>query len=110
MFVVVTPTVYETNSSFVICSIDGLKDGANGRPTTATLYLDLVRKHLPSFYKFVHAVHKQDDGIFHDLLEWIEGIITFMRTGFGRRRIDYKTEEELRVGVDLDAFVKTIVD
>ncbi|KAF9948061.1 hypothetical protein BGZ72_009979 [Mortierella alpina] len=89
---------------------DGLKDGANGRPTTATLYLDLVRKHLPSFYKFVHAVHKQDDGIFHDLLEWIEGIITFMRTGFGRRRIDYKTEEELRVGVDLDAFVKNNVD
>ncbi|KAG9319837.1 hypothetical protein KVV02_002425 [Mortierella alpina] len=89
---------------------DGLKDGTNGRPTTATLYLNLVRKHLPSFYKFVHAVHKQDDGIFHDLLEWIESIITFMRTGYGQRRIDYKTEEELRVGVDLDAFVKTHVE
>ncbi|KAF9575312.1 hypothetical protein EC968_003664 [Mortierella alpina] len=89
---------------------DGLKEGANGRPTTATLYLNLVRKHLPSFYKFVHAVHKQDDGIFHDLLEWIESIITFMRTGYGQHRIDYKTEEELRVGVDLDAFVKTNVD
>ncbi|KAF9963211.1 hypothetical protein BGZ70_007562 [Mortierella alpina] len=89
---------------------DGLKEGANGRPTTATLYLNLVRKHLPSFYKFVHAVHKQDDGIFHDLLEWIESIITFMRTGYGQRRIDYKTEEELRVGIDLDAFVRTNVD
>ncbi|CAO3574312.1 unnamed protein product [Mortierella alpina] len=89
---------------------DGLKDGANGGPTTATLYLNLVRKHLPSFYKFVHAVHRQDDGIFHDLLEWIESIITFMRTGYGQRRIDYKTEEELRVGVDLDAFVKANVD
>ncbi|KAF9284534.1 hypothetical protein BGZ68_004634 [Mortierella alpina] len=91
-------------------SDDGLKDGANGKPTTATLYLNLVRKHLPSFYKFVHSVHKQDDGIFHDLLEWIESIITFMRTGYGQHRIDYKTEEELRVGVDLDAFVKTNVD
>ncbi|KAF9185403.1 hypothetical protein BGZ50_003073 [Haplosporangium sp. Z 11] len=88
----------------------GLKDGANGKPSTATLYLNLVRKHLPSFYKFVHNVHKQDDGIFHDLLEWIESIITFMRTGYGRHRIDYKTEEELRVSVDLDAFVKSNVN
>ncbi|KAF9207578.1 hypothetical protein BGZ49_000109 [Haplosporangium sp. Z 27] len=81
-------------------------DGQKGKPTTATLYLNLVRKHLPSFYKFVHAVHKQDDGIFHDLLEWIESVITFMRTGYGHPRIDYKTEEELRVGIDLDSFVK----
>ncbi|KAF9375945.1 hypothetical protein CPB97_011143 [Podila verticillata] len=82
----------------------------SGRPSTATLYLNLVRKHLPSFYKFVHQVHRQDDGIFHDLLEWIESIITFMRTGFARGRIDYKTEEELRATVDLDAFVKAHVD
>ncbi|KAG0026827.1 hypothetical protein BGZ82_009281 [Podila clonocystis] len=88
---------------------DAGKDGV-GRPSTATLYLNLVRKHLPSFYKFVHQIHKQDDGIFHDLLEWIESIITFMRTGFARGRIDYKTEEELRATVDLDAFVKAHVD
>ncbi|KAI8604047.1 hypothetical protein EDD21DRAFT_367409 [Dissophora ornata] len=88
---------------------NGQEDSTTGRPTTATLYLNLVRKHLPSFYKFVHAVHKQDDGIFHDLLEWIENIITFMRTGYGHPRIDYKTEEELRVGVNLDAFVKEFI-
>ncbi|KAG0327035.1 hypothetical protein BGZ99_008485 [Dissophora globulifera] len=84
---------------------NGQKDG----PSTATLYLNLVRKHLPSFYKFVHAVHKQDDGIFHDLLEWLETIITFMRTGYGHPRIDYKTNEELRIGIDLNAFVKDSV-
>ncbi|KAF9102891.1 hypothetical protein BGX29_004034 [Mortierella sp. GBA35] len=89
---------------------DNDQNGTDGRPTTATLYLNLVRKHLPSFYKFVHSVHKQDDGIFHDLLEWIESIITFMRTGFGHPRIDYKTGEELRVGIDLDTFVKNNVD
>ncbi|KAK3835284.1 MAG: hypothetical protein JOS17DRAFT_715039 [Linnemannia elongata] len=85
-------------------------DNASGKPTAATLYLNLVRKHLPSFYKFVHAVHKQDDGIFHDLLEWIESIITFMRTGFGHPRVNYKTGEELRVGIDLDEFVKKAID
>lgn len=84
--------------------------GTSGKPTAATLYLNLVRKHLPSFYKFVHAVHKQDDGIFHDLLEWIESIITFMRTGFGHARVNYKTGEELRVGIDLDEFVKKTID
>ncbi|KAF9109728.1 hypothetical protein BGX27_007262 [Mortierella sp. AM989] len=89
---------------------DGKKGGATGGLSTATLYLNLVRKHLPSFYKFVHAVHKQDDGIFHDLLEWIESVITFMRTGYGHPRIDYKTEEELRIGVDLDSFVKENID
>ncbi|KAI8357990.1 hypothetical protein B0O80DRAFT_495769 [Mortierella sp. GBAus27b] len=88
---------------------NGPGDGVNGRPTTASLYLNLVRKHLPSFYKFVHAVHKQDDGIFHDLLDWIESVISFMRTGYGHTRIDYKTGEELRVGLDLDAFVKSNV-
>ncbi|KAG0058897.1 hypothetical protein BGZ90_004712 [Linnemannia elongata] len=89
---------------------DDGQGGASGKPTAATLYLNLVRKHLPSFYKFVHAVHKQDDGIFHDLLEWIESIITFMRTGFGHARVDYKTGEELRVGIDLDEFVKKTID
>ncbi|KAG0271808.1 hypothetical protein BGZ95_000326 [Linnemannia exigua] len=89
---------------------DNGQGGPSGKPSAATLYLNLVRKHLPSFYKFVHAVHKQDDGIFHDLLEWIESIITFMRTGFGHARINYKTGEELRVGIDLDGFVKKTID
>jgi len=85
-------------------------DGRSGKPSTASLYLNLVRKHLPSFYKFVHSVHKQDDGLFHDLLEWIESILAFMRTGYARTRINYKTEEELRVAVDLKGFVRENVD
>ncbi|KAF9142269.1 hypothetical protein BG015_000988 [Linnemannia schmuckeri] len=89
---------------------DNGQGGASGKPTAATLYLNLVRKHLPSFYKFIHAVHKQDDGIFHDLLEWIESIITFMRTGFGHPQVNYKTGEELRVGIDLDGFIKKSID
>ncbi|KAF9350210.1 hypothetical protein BGX34_001352 [Mortierella sp. NVP85] len=89
---------------------DNAKDGASGKPTAASLYLNLVRKHLPSFYKFVHGVHKQDDGIFHDLLGWIESLITFMRTGYCHARVDYKTGEELRVGIDLNGFVKQTID
>ena len=84
--------------------------GANGRPTTATLYLNLVRKHLPSFYKFVHSVHRQDDGLFHDLLEWIESILTFMRTGYARPPVDYATGEEKRVAIDLEELIRQNVD
>ncbi|KAF9984188.1 hypothetical protein BGZ75_004234 [Mortierella antarctica] len=80
------------------------------KQSVATLYLDLVKKHLPSFYKFVHSVHKQDDGLFRDLLEWIESIISFMRTGYARARINYKTEEEIQATIDLDGFIRSNVN
>ncbi|KAG0212831.1 hypothetical protein BGX28_005487 [Mortierella sp. GBA30] len=86
------------------------EEGHSGKQTVATLYLNLVKKHLPKFYKFVHSVHKQDDGLFRDLLEWIESIISFMRTGYARTRINYKTEEELQVAIDLDDFIRANVD
>ncbi|KAF9132176.1 hypothetical protein BGW39_000683 [Mortierella sp. 14UC] len=93
----------------IVEQADADDDGQTGLPSTATLYLDLVKKHLPSFYKFVHSVHKQDDGLFHDLLEWFESILSFMRTGYAHSRIDYKTEEELRYSIDLNGFLKTYV-
>lgn len=93
----------------IVEQADANDDGKDGKPSTATLYLNLVKKHLPSFYKFVHSVHKQDDGLFHDLLGWFESILSFMRTGYAHTRIDYKTEEELRYSIDLNAFLKTHV-
>jgi len=85
-------------------------DGRSGKPTVATLYLNLVQKHLPNFYKFVHSVHKQNNGLFHDLLEWIESVITFMRTGHARTKVDYKTRQEIRTTVDLVEFVRTHIE
>ncbi|KAK5822435.1 hypothetical protein F5H01DRAFT_289496 [Linnemannia elongata] len=93
----------------IVEQADADDDGKSGKPSTATLYLNLVKKHLPSFYKFVHSVHKQDDGLFHDLLEWFESILSFMRTGYAHTRIDYKTEEELRYSIDLNGFLKAHV-
>ncbi|KAF9983814.1 hypothetical protein BGZ65_001387 [Modicella reniformis] len=82
----------------------------SGKPTIATLYLNLAKKHLPNFYKFVHSVHKLNNGLFQDLLEWVESTITFMRTGYARTGIDYKTQEEIRVTVDLIDFVRVNVE
>ncbi|KAF8945579.1 hypothetical protein BGZ47_002418 [Haplosporangium gracile] len=93
----------------IVEQADDNDDENGGKPSTATLYLNLVKKHLPSFYKFVHSVHKQDDGLFHDLLEWFESILSFMRTGYAHTRTNYKTEEELRFSIDLDGFLKTHV-
>ncbi|KAI1321491.1 hypothetical protein EDD11_005182 [Mortierella claussenii] len=84
-------------------------DGHSGKPAISTLYLNLVKKHLPSFYKFVHSVHKQDDGLFRDLMEWIESILTFMRTGYARSQIDSTTHQERRVTIDLNHFLQTQV-
>ncbi|KAI8601259.1 hypothetical protein EDD21DRAFT_112260 [Dissophora ornata] len=94
----------------IVEQADANDDGNSGKTSTATLYLNLVKKHLPSFYKFVHSVHKQDNGLFHDLLEWFESIINFMTTGYARARIDRKDPEERRVTVDLDSFVKANVN
>ncbi|KAF9572503.1 hypothetical protein EC968_009727 [Mortierella alpina] len=90
---------------------DNTTDSQSGKEqSVSTLYLDLVKKHLPSFYKFVHSVHKQDDGLFRDLLEWIESIISFMRTGYAWTRTNYKTEEELQATIDLDGFIRSNVN
>ncbi|KAG0298989.1 hypothetical protein BGZ98_010366 [Dissophora globulifera] len=88
---------------------DVADDSNSGKTSIATQYLNLVKKHLPSFYRFVHSVYKEDDGLFRDLLEWVEGIISFMRTGYARMRIDHKTQQELRATIDLDSFVKSNV-
>ncbi|KAF9438593.1 hypothetical protein BGZ76_006645 [Entomortierella beljakovae] len=93
----------------VVEQADVTEDGKSGKPPISTLYLNLVKKHLPNFYRFVHSVHKQDDGLFHDLLEWIESVLIFLRTGYARRRINYKTGEELRATIDLDEFVKAFI-
>jgi hypothetical protein len=59
------------------------------------------------FYAFVHNVYKQNDSLFSDILEWLESIINFMRTGYARERPDQK---ENRVIVDMEEFVKTNLD
>ncbi|KAF9358079.1 hypothetical protein BGX34_009066 [Mortierella sp. NVP85] len=94
----------------IVEQADVADDGRSGKPTVATLYLNLVQKHLPDFYKFVHSVHNQNNGLFHDLLEWIESIITFMRTGYARTKVDYKTRQEIRTTIDLVEFVRTHIE
>ena len=48
---------------------------------TVQAFIDLCARHEGSFYKFVHEVHIHDNGLFDQLMAWIEGILTFLRNG-----------------------------
>lgn len=48
---------------------------------TVQAFIDLCQRHEGDFYKFVHEVHTHDNGLFDQLMQWIEGILTFLRHG-----------------------------
>lgn len=41
----------------------------------------MCQRHEQNFYKFVHEVHLHDNGLFTQLMGWIEGILEFLRQG-----------------------------
>lgn len=48
---------------------------------TVQAFIDLCARHEHNFYKFVHEVHTHDNGLFTQLMGWIEGILEFLRQG-----------------------------
>ncbi|KAL2262042.1 hypothetical protein VTK26DRAFT_2636 [Humicola hyalothermophila] len=48
---------------------------------TVQAFIDLCQRHEHHFYKFVHEVHNHDNGLFTQLMGWIEGILEFLRKG-----------------------------
>ena len=48
---------------------------------TVQSFIDLCARHEEKFYKFVHEVHIHDDGLFDNLMGWLEKILVFLRTG-----------------------------
>jgi len=44
-------------------------------------FIDLCQRHEHNFYKFVHEVHTHDNGLFTQLMGWIENILEFLRNG-----------------------------
>ncbi|KAI5850207.1 hypothetical protein DFP73DRAFT_538588 [Morchella snyderi] len=48
---------------------------------TVQSFIDLCARHENNFYKFVHEVHIHDDGLFENLMGWLEGILGFLRKG-----------------------------
>lgn len=48
---------------------------------TVQIFIDLVQRHEQSFYSFVHKVHSKGEGLFDNLMRWIERFLTLMREG-----------------------------
>ncbi|GAB7363758.1 hypothetical protein MBLNU230_g4326t1 [Neophaeotheca triangularis] len=48
---------------------------------TVQSFIDLCARHEDDLYKFIHEVHLHDNGLFDKLMNWIEGILDFLRNG-----------------------------
>ncbi|KOS19550.1 PX domain-containing protein [Escovopsis weberi] len=48
---------------------------------TVQAFIDLCQRHEHNFYKFIHEVHIHDNGLFAQIMGWIEGILDFLRKG-----------------------------
>ncbi|KAH8820347.1 hypothetical protein F5884DRAFT_816207 [Xylogone sp. PMI_703] len=55
---------------------------------TVQAFIDLCQRHEHNFYKFVHEVHTHDNGLFGQLMGWIEGILDFLRNGPSGGKLD----------------------
>jgi hypothetical protein len=48
---------------------------------TVQAFIDLCARHEDNFYKFVHEVHIHDNGLFDQLMGWLDGILEYLRHG-----------------------------
>lgn len=69
---------------------------------TVQAFIDLCQRHEHNFYKFVHEVHVHDNGLFTQLMGWIEGILEFLRHGPKNGNLDMNAlfEGGLASGMD----------
>lgn len=88
--------VYNSVSDFavffddVIQTVDKCREqDASADPNqTVQAFIDLCARHEHNFYKFVHEVHTHDNGLFTQLMGWIEKILEFLRKGPKNGRIN----------------------
>lgn len=50
---------------------------------TVQTFIDLIQRHEQAFYSFVHKVHSKGEGLFDNLMRWIELFLTVVREGLG---------------------------
>ena len=69
------------NDPFATLAHAQRQDIASDPNQTVQSFIDLCARHQDNFYKFVHEVHIHDNGLFTQLMEWLEGILEFLRHG-----------------------------
>jgi hypothetical protein len=66
---------------FAVCERAQRQDVSADPNQTVQSFIDLCARHEHNFYKFVHEVHIHDNGLFGQLMGWMEGILEFLRNG-----------------------------
>lgn len=78
---------------------------------TVQSFIDLCARHEDDLYKFIHEVHLHDNGLFDKLMNWIEGILDFLRNGPKGGKLDmnalFAGAVEMKL-VDRDVAVREI--
>ncbi|KAF2756653.1 hypothetical protein EJ05DRAFT_71620 [Pseudovirgaria hyperparasitica] len=81
--------VYNSITDFAVFVDDVVKtveaaqrqDVAADPNQTVQAFIDLCARHEDNLYKFIHEVHIHDNGLFDQLMSWIDGILEFLRHG-----------------------------
>ncbi|KAL9082839.1 MAG: hypothetical protein Q9165_008767 [Trypethelium subeluteriae] len=81
--------VYSSVTDFALFADDAIRvieaaqrqDVSADPNQTVQSFIDLCARHEHNFYKFVHEVHIHDNGLFDQLMGWVEGILEFLRKG-----------------------------
>ncbi|KAL8387779.1 hypothetical protein RB595_009678 [Gaeumannomyces hyphopodioides] len=77
---------------------------------TVQAFIDLCQRHEHNFYKFVHEVHTHDNGLFTQLMGWIEGILEFLRHGPKNGTLDVNALFEGGISMNLVDKEKAIAE
>ncbi|KAL2271098.1 hypothetical protein VTJ83DRAFT_469 [Remersonia thermophila] len=87
------------------------QDAAADPNKTVQAFIDLCARHEHNFYKFVHEVHTHDNGLFTQLMGWIERILEFLRHGPKNGSLDINALFQGAVGqglIDRDRAIEEI--
>ncbi|KAK4989653.1 hypothetical protein LTR50_003120 [Elasticomyces elasticus] len=107
----VTDFAHFVDDAIVVIERSQRQDVSADPNQTVQSFIDLCSRHEHNLYKFIHEVHTHDNGLFDQLMGWIEGILTFLRNGPKGGKLDmnalFQGAVEMNV-VDKRAAVKEI--
>lgn len=81
MYNSVTDFASFADDMFIVAERAQRQDVSADPNQTVQSFIDLCARHEHNFYKFVHEVHIHDNGLFTQLMGWLEGILEFLRHG-----------------------------
>lgn len=77
----VTDFALFADDTFIVLDHAQRQDVSADPNQTVQSFIDLCARHQDNFYKFIHEVHTHDNGLFTQLMGWLEGILEFLRHG-----------------------------